>query len=114
MIKSEIVVDGDVSSVEIHVPWGVNNSIGMTLTRTGNVVTANGAGGIKAGDAQWAKANETIPEGFRPTSLATIALTGGRGAFLVQPDGSIYYDGDARDCTTHISGAWVTKDNQPK
>lgn len=114
MIKSEIVVDGDVSSVEVHVPWGINNSVGMTLTRTGNVVTANGAGGIKAGSAQWAKANETIPEGFRPTSLSTITLTGGRAALLVQPDGSIYYDGDARDCTTHISGAWVTKDNQPE
>ena len=111
---SEITHDGDISTVYVHIPWAVSQDIRMTVTRVGNVVTVNGCGGMNAGDAQWAKANETIPEGFRPTSLSTITLTGGRAALLVQPDGSIYYDGDARDCTTHVSGAWVTKDNQPK
>lgn len=111
---SEITHDGDISTVYVHVPWAVSQDIRMAVVRVGNVVTVNGCGGVSAGDAQWAKANETIPEGFRPTSLSTITLTGGRGAFLVQPDGSIYYDGDARNCTTHLSGAWITNDNQPE
>lgn len=111
---SEITHDGDISTVYVHVPWSVRQDIRMTVVRVGNVVTVNGCGGMNAGDAQWAKANEYIPDGFRPTSLSTITLTGGRGAFLVQPDGSIYYDGDARNCTTHLSGAWVTNDNQPE
>lgn len=111
---SEITHDGDISTVYVHIPWSVQQDIRMAVVRTGNVVTVNGCGGMNAGDAQWAKANEYIPEGFRPTSLAAITLTGGRAALLVQPDGSIYYDGDARDCTTHLSGAWVTNDNQPE
>lgn len=111
---SEITHDGDISTVYVHVPWSVRNDIRMAVTRVGNVVTVNGCGGMNAGDAQWAKANEFIPNGFKPTVLSTITLTGGRGAFLVQPDGSMYYDGDARNCTTHLSGAWVTKDNQPE
>lgn len=111
---SEITHDGDISTVYVHIPWSVQQDIRMAVVRVGNVVTVNGCGGMSAGDAQWAKANEYIPEGFRPTSLAAITLTGGRAALLVQPDGSIYYDGDARDCTTHLSGAWVTNDNQPE
>lgn len=111
---SEITHDGDISTVYVHIPWSVQQDIRMTVVRTGNVVTVNGCGGMNAGDAQWAKANEYIPEGFKPTNLATITLTGGRAALLVQPDGSIYYDGDARNCTTHLSGAWVTNDNQPE
>lgn len=111
---SEITHDGDISTVYVHVPWSVRQDIRMTIVRVGNIVTVNGCGGMNAGDAQWAKANEYIPDGFKPTNLATITLTGGRGALLVQPDGSIYYDGDARDCTTHLSGAWVTNDNQPE
>lgn len=111
---SEITRDGDISTVYVHIPWSVQQDIRMTVVRTGNVVTVNGCGGMSAGDAQWAKANEYIPEGFRPTSLAVITLTGGRAALLVQPDGSMYYDGDSRNCTTHLNGAWVTTDNQPE
>lgn len=111
---SEITHDGDVSAVYVHIPWSVQQDIRMAVVRVGNVVTVNGCGGMNAGDAQWAKANEYIPDGFKPTVLSTITLTGGRGALLVQPDGSIYYDGDARNCTTHLSGAWVTTDNQPE
>lgn len=111
---SEITRDGDISTVYIHVPWGVSQDIRMAVERVGNIVTVNGCGGMNAGDAQWAKANEYIPEGFKPTNLATIALTGGRAALLVQPDGSMYYDGDARNCTTHLNGAWITKDEQPE
>lgn len=111
---SEITHDGDISTVYVHIPWAVSQDIRMAVVRAGNTVTVNGCGGMSAGDAQWAKASEYIPEGFRPTSLATITLTGGRAALLVQPDGSIYYDGDARDCTTHLNGTWITKDNQPE
>ena len=111
---SEITHDGDISTVYVHITWAVSQDIRMAVERVGNVVTVNGCGGMSAGDAQWAKANEYMPEGFRPTSLATITLTGGRAALLVQPDGSIYYDGDARDCTTHLNGTWITNDNQPK
>lgn len=111
---SEITHDGDISTVYVHIPWAVSQDIRMAVERAGNVVTVNGCGGMSAGDAQWAKANEYIPDGFKPTNLATITLTGGRAALLVQPDGSIYYDGDARNCTTHLSGAWVTNDNQPE
>ena len=111
---SEITHDGDISTVYVHVPWAVSQDIRMAITRVGNVVTVNGCGGIHAGDAHWAKANEYIPEGFKPTVLSTITLTGGRAAILVQPDGSMYYDGDARNCTTHLSGAWITNDNQPE
>ena len=111
---SEITHDGDISTVYVHVPWGVTERVRMAVTRVGNVVTVNGCGGMSAGDAQWAKANEYIPDGFRPTSLATITLTGGRAAILVKPDGSLYYDGDARNCTTHLNGAWITNDNQPE
>lgn len=111
---SEITHDGDISTVYVHVPWAVSQDIRMAITRVGNVVTVNGCGGIHAGDAHWAKANEYIPEGFKPTVLSTITLTGGRAAILVQPDGSMYYDGDARNCTTHLNGAWVTNDNQPE
>ena len=111
---SEITHDGDISAVYVHIPWAVSQDIRMSVVRVGNIVTVNGCGGMSAGDAQWAKANEYIPDGFRPTSLSTITLTGGRAALLVQPDGSIYYDGDARNCTTHLNGAWVTNDNQPE
>lgn len=111
---SEITHDGDISTVYVHIPWSVQQDIRMAVERVGNVVTVNGCGGMSAGDAQWAKANECIPEGFKPTNLATITLTGGRAALLVQPDGSIYYDGDARDCTTHLNGTWITTDNQPE
>ncbi len=111
---SEITHDGDISTVYVHIPWAVSQGIRMAVVRAGNVVTVNGCGGISAGDAQWAKANEYIPNGFKPTVLSTITLTGGRAALLVQPDGSIYYDGDARDCTTHLNGTWITNDAQPK
>lgn len=111
---SEITHDGDVSTVYVHVPWAVSQDIRMAVVRAGNVVTVNGCGGMSAGNAQWAKASEYIPDGFKPTNLATITLTGGRAALLVQPDGSMYYDGDARNCTTHLNGTWITKDNQPK
>lgn len=111
---SEITRDGDISTVYVHIPWAVSQDIRMAVVRAGNIVTVNGCGGISAGDAQWAKANEYIPDGFKPTVLSVITLTGGRAALLVQPDGSIYYDGDARNCTTHLSGAWITNDNQPE
>lgn len=111
---SEITHDGDISTVYVHIPWAVSQDIRMAVVRAGNTVAVNGCGGMSAGDAQWAKASEYIPEGFRPTSLATITLTGGRAALLVQPDGSMYYDGDARNCTTHLNGTWITTDNQPK
>ncbi len=112
---SPIVKDGDISGFNMHIPWGTNDGQIMHFTRCGNVVTVNGCGYIKCGGGQWLKAGEHVPEGFRPVSLSTIHLSGdGTGSLMVKEDGSIYWDGTRKENFTHVSGVWITKDNQPK
>lgn len=112
---SPITIDDDVSSFTMHIPWGTNQDQRMVFTRCGNVVTANGCGSVICGGGSWTQAREQVPEGFRPISLATIHLSGaGTGSVMVKPDGSMYWDGDGKNCFTHVSGVWITKDNQPK
>lgn len=112
---SPIEHDGDISSFTMHIPWGTNQDQRMVFTRCGNVVTVNGCGCVVCGGGSWVKAREQVPDGFRPISLATIRLSGnGTGSIMVKPDGSICWDGDGKNCFTHISGTWITKDNQPK
>ena len=112
---SEITHDGEISSFNMHIPWGTNDGQIMRFTRCGNTVTVNGCGFVKCGGGSWLKAWEQVPEGFRPVSLSTIHLSGnGSGSLMVKEDGSIYWDGTWKENFTHINGAWVTKDNQPK
>lgn len=112
---SPVEHDGDISSITMHIPWGTNQGQRMVFTRCGNVVTVNGCGCVICGGGSWVQAREKVPDGFRPTSLATIHLSGnGTGSLMVKPDGSICWDGDGKNCFTHVSGAWVTKDNQSK
>lgn len=107
--------DGDISSFTMHIPWGTNQDQRMSFTRYDNVVTVNGCGNVICGGGSWIHAREQVPEGFRPVSLATILLSGnGTGSLMVKPDGSICWDGDGKNCFAHVSGAWITKDNQPK
>lgn len=107
--------DGDISSITMHVPWGENDDQVMRISRVGNIVTVNGSGWIKSGGGSWVKAQEQMPEGYRPISNAVIRLSGdGTGSLIVKPDGTIYWDGRWKQCYTHINGAWITKDNQPK
>lgn len=112
---SPITIDDDVSSFTMHIPWGTNQDQRMVFTRCGNVVTVNGCGSVVCGGGSWTQAREQVPDGFRPVSLATIHLSGaGTGSVMVKPDGSMYWDGDGKNCFTHVSGVWITKDNQPK
>lgn len=112
---SPIAVDGNVSSFTMHIPWGTNQDQRMSFIRCGNVVTVNGCGSVVCGGGSWTQAREQVPDGFRPISLATIHLSGdGTGSVMVKPDGSMYWDGDGKNCFTHASGVWITKDNQPK
>lgn len=112
---SPIEHDGDISSFTMHIPWGTNQDQRMVFTRCGNVVTVNGCGCVVCGGGSWVKAREQVPEGFRPISLATIRLSGnGTGSIMVKPDGSICWDGDGKNCFTHINATWITKDSQPK
>ena len=107
--------DGDISSIMMRVPWGENDGQIMRISRVGSVVTVNGSCWIKSGGGSWIKAQEHMPEGYRPISNAIIRLSGdGTGSLIVKPDGTIYWDGGGKKCYTHINGAWVTKDNQPK
>lgn len=107
--------DGDISSITMHVPWGENDDQVMRISRVGSIVTVNGSGWVKSGGGSWIKALEHMPEGYRPISNAVIRLSGdGTGSLIVKPDGTIYWDGGGKKCYTHINGAWVTKDNQPK
>lgn len=112
---SPIEHDGDISSFTMHIPWGTNQDQRMVFTRCGNVITVNGCGCVICVGGSWVHAREQVPDGFRPTSLATIHLSGnGTGSIMVKPDGTICWDGDGKNCFTHASGAWITKDNQPK
>lgn len=112
---SQIEHDGDISSFNMHIPWGTNQDQRMVFTRCGNVVTVNGCGCVICDGGSWIHAREQVPEGFRPVSLAAIHLSGnGTGSIMVKPDGSICWDGDGKNCFTHVSGVWITKDNQPK
>lgn len=107
--------DGDICSITMHIPWGENDDQVMRISRIGSIVTVNGSGWIKSGGGSWVKARERMPEGYRPISNATIRLSGdGTGSLIVKPDGTIYWDGGWKQCYTHINGAWITKDNQPK
>lgn len=109
------VHDGDVCSIMMHIPYGTNDGQVMSFTRCGNIVAVNGCGSVSFGGGSWRKLLEQVPDGFRPTSLATIHLSGnGTGSVMVKPDGSMYWDGDGKNCFTHVSGVWITKDNQPK
>lgn len=112
---SPITVDDDVSSFTMHIPWGTSQDQRMFFTRCGNVITVNGCGSVICDGGSWTQAREQVPEGFRPIALATIHLSGdGTGSVMVKPDGSMYWDGDGKNCFTHVSGVWVTKDSQPK
>lgn len=112
---SPITIDDDVSSFTMHIPWGTSQDQRMSFIRCGNVVTVNGCGSVVCGGGSWIQAREQVPDGFRPISLATIHLSGdGTGSVMVKPDGSVYWDGDGKNCFTHVSGVWITKDNQPK
>lgn len=107
--------DGDISSITMHIPWGENDDQVMRISRVGSIVTVNGSGWIKSGGGSWVKALEHMPEGYRPISNAVIRLSGdGTGSLIAKPDGTIYWDGDWKQCYTHINAAWITKDNQPK
>lgn len=107
--------DGEIASFNMHIPWGINDRQIMRFVRYGNVVTVNGCGDVKCVGGSWLKAGECVPEGFRPVSLSTIHLSGnGSGSLMVKEDGSIYWDGTWKENFTHVSGVWVTKDNQPK
>lgn len=107
--------DGEIASFNMHIPWGINDRQIMRFVRYGNIVTVNGCGDVKCVGGSWLKADERVPEGFQPVSLATIHLSGnGSGSLMVKEDGSIYWDGTWKENFTHISGVWVTKDNQPK
>lgn len=107
--------DGDISSITMHVPWGENDDQVMRISRVGNIVTVNGSCWVKSGGGSWVKAQEHMPEGYRPISNAIIRLSGdGTGSLIVKPDGTIYWDGRWKQCYTHINGAWITKDNQPE
>lgn len=109
------VHDGDVCSIMMHIPYGTNDGQVMSFTRCGNIVAVNGCGSVSFGGGSWRKLLEQVPDGFRPISLATIHLSGdGTGSVMVKPDGSMYWDGDGKNCFTHVSGVWITKDNQPK
>lgn len=112
---SPIDHDGEIASFNMHIPWGKNDNQIMRFVRCGNIVTVNGCGDVKCGGGSWLKAWEQVPEGFRPVSLSTIHLSGnGSGSLMVKEDGSIYWDGTWKENFTHISGVWITKDNQPK
>lgn len=112
---SPIEHDGEIASFSMHIPWGINDNQIMRFARCGNVVTVNGCGDVKCVGGSWLKAGERVPEGFRPASLSTIHLSGnGSGSLMVKEDGSIYWDGTWKENFTHVSGAWITKDNQPK
>ena len=112
---SPIEHDGEIASFSMHIPWGVNDRQIMRFVRCGNVVTVNGCGDVKCVGGSWLKAGECVPEGFRPVSLSTIHLSGnGSGSLMVKEDGSIYWDGTWKENFTHVSGVWVTKDNQSK
>lgn len=107
--------DGEIASFSMHIPWGINDRQIMRFVRCGNVVTVNGCGDVKCVGGSWLKAGECVPEGFRPVSLSTIHLSGnGSGSLMVKEDGSIYWDGTWKENFTHVSGVWITKDNQPK
>lgn len=107
--------DGEIASFNMHIPWGINDRQIMRFVRYGNVVTVNGCGDVKCVGGSWLKAGECVPEGFRPVSLSTIHLSGnGSGSLMVKEDGSIYWDGTWKENFTHVSGVWITKDNQPK
>lgn len=107
--------DGEIASFSMHIPWGINDNQIMRFARCGNVVTVNGCGDVKCVGGSWLKAGECVPEGFRPASLSTIHLSGnGSGSLMVKEDGSIYWDGTWKENFTHVSGVWITKDNQPK
>lgn len=107
--------DGDISSITMHIPWGENDDQVMRISRVGSIVTVNGSGWIKSGGGSWVKAQEYMPEGYRPISNATIRLSGdGTGSLIAKPDGTIYWDGGWKQCYTHINAAWITKDSQPK
>lgn len=107
--------DGDISSITMRVPWGENDDQTMRISRVGSIVTVNGSGWVKSGGGSWVKAQEHMPEGYRPISNAVIRLSGdGTGSLIVKPDGTIYWDGRWKQCYTHINGTWITKDNQPK
>lgn len=107
--------DGEIASFSMHIPWGINDRQIMRFVRCGNVVTVNGCGDVKCVGGSWLKAGERVPEGFRPVSLSTIHLSGnGSGSLMVKEDGSIYWDGTWKENFTHVSGVWVTKDNQSK
>lgn len=112
---SPIEYDGEIASFTMHIPWGKDDKQIMRFARCGNIVTVNGCGDVKCVGGSWLKAGECVPEGFRPVSLSTIHLSGnGSGSLMVKNDGSIYWDGTWKENFTHISGVWVTKDNQPK
>lgn len=112
---SPIEHDGEIASFSMHIPWGINDNQIMRFVRCGNIVTVNGCGDVKCVGGSWLKAGECIPEGFRPVSLSTIHLSGnGSGSLMVKEDGSIYWDGTWKENFTHVSGVWVTKDNQSK
>ncbi|MFU0537419.1 GH25 family lysozyme [Gardnerella greenwoodii] len=107
--------DGEIASFNMHIPWGINDRQIMRFVRYGNVVTVNGCGDVKCVGGSWLKAGECVPEGFRPVSLSTIHLSGnGSGSLMVKEDGSIYWDGTWKENFTHVSGVWITKDNQSK
>lgn len=112
---SPIEHDGEIASFNMHIPWGINDGQIMRFVRCGNIVTVNGCGNVKCVGGSWLKAGECVPEGFRPASLSTIHLSGnGSGSLMVKEDGSIYWDGTWKENFTHVSGVWVTKDNQSK
>lgn len=112
---SPIEHDGEIASFTMHIPWGKDDKQIMQISRIGSIVTVNGSGWVKSGGGSWVKAQEQIPEGYRPISNAIIRLSGdGTGSLIAKTDGTIYWDGGGKKCYTHINGAWITKDNQPK
>lgn len=112
---SPITKDGDISSFSLHIPWATNDGQVMRFTRCGNVVTVNGCGNVSCGGGSWVKALEYVLEGFKPTVLSTIQISGGgNSALMVFPDGSICWDGDAFNGFAHVNAAWITNDNQPE
>ena len=114
-MASAVAHDGDISSFTLHIPWSVGAKQVMRFARCGNVVTVNGCGNVNCGGGSWIKAWEPVLEGFRPTTLATIQISGGgNSSLMVFPDGSICWDGDAFNGFAHVAGAWITNDNQPE
>ena len=89
----------------------------ITLARSGNVVTLSG--NVKfntSGGYNYVKVSESIPLGFRPTTVnqsAVFSIPNDRLALLVGPDGSVTALGNPGSAYACCSGCWVTSDEWP-